>query len=222
MDATGGPPPRKPPRLGRFETLGAWLRIWTPPRDAVVPPVPKRKVAVLAAVVVVAVGGAVLALAPGIESGKRERAERERAEQARLEAAKRRRLREEGRPRSARLPRPARPLGSRAQLRARLRLVRALEASITRDARARARQGRLEGPVLETRCSIEPPSQRVRERDLLVPGATYECLAVTRHDPEGRFDVGDSFRATIRYRDFSYTWRRVCLPPGEGAARLEC
>jgi hypothetical protein len=177
---------------------------------------------VAVAVVALAVGGAVLAVAPGIERGKRQRADRERAAQARLEAAKRRRLSEEGRPRSARLQRPAQPLGTRAELRARRRLVNALEASITGDARARARKGRLDGPVLETRCTIEPPSQRVRERDLRVPTATYECLAITRHDPERRFDVGDAFRATVHYRDFSYAWRRVCLPPGEGSARLEC
>jgi hypothetical protein len=188
----------------------------------VVPPVPKGKLAIAGALLIVAVGGAVLALAPGIESGKRDRAQRQRAERSRFEAAKRRRLREEGRPRSARLQPPARAPGARAQLRARGRLVRSLEASITRDARARAREGRLDGPVLATRCAIEPPSQRVRERDLRVPAATYQCLAITRRDPEGRFDVGDPFRATVRYRDYSYTWRRVCLPPGEGSARLEC
>jgi hypothetical protein len=76
--------------------------------------------------------------------------------------------------------------------------------------------------VLGASCVIEPPSRRVRERDLRVAAETYECLAITRRDPEGRFDVGDPFRATVRYRDFPYTWRRVCLPPGEGAARLEC
>lgn len=218
MDARdGGPPP-----LGRFETLGAWLHIWTPPRDAVVPPVPKLGLVLVAAALTVVVAGTVVAVGPGIERGKRERAERERDERARFEAAKRRRLREEGRPRAARLPRPAQPLGPRAQLRARRRLVHAVEASITRDARARARQGRLDGPVLETHCAIQPPSQRGRERDLRVPAQTYECLAVTRRDPEGRFDVGDSFQATVRYRDFSYRWRRVCRPPGEGAARLEC
>ena len=98
----------------------------------------------------------------------------------------------------------------------------AVEASSTRDARARAREGRLDGPVLGTSCVIEPPSQRAIERDLHVAAATYECLAITHRDVQGRFDVGDSFRATVRYRDFSYTWRRVCLPPGEGSARLQC
>jgi hypothetical protein len=184
--------------------------------------VPKGKLAVAVAVVAVAMGAAVLAVAPGIENGKRQRADRERVTQARQEAAKRRRLSEEGRPRSARLQRPVGRVGARAELRARRRLVRALQASITGDARARARKGRLDGPVLQTRCTIEPPSQRARERDLRVPAATYDCLAITHHDPDGRFDVGDPFRATVRYRDSSYTWRRVCLPPGEGSARLEC
>jgi hypothetical protein len=35
--ATGGEMPR---RASIFEIVGAWLRIWTPPRDVEIPPVP--------------------------------------------------------------------------------------------------------------------------------------------------------------------------------------
>ena len=35
-------------RLGRLEVLGAWLGVWTPPRGAVVPPVPWRPIAAAA------------------------------------------------------------------------------------------------------------------------------------------------------------------------------
>jgi hypothetical protein len=210
MDDEGRPP------LGRFETVGAWLRIWTPPRGAVVPPVPRGKIALGALAVALVAGGTIALIGPGIERGKSSRAEKERAAQAKFLAEKRRRLREQGRPMTERLPRGTDTVRSRREL------VRAVERSITRDARARARRGELGGPVLGTGCAIEPPSQRVRERDLRVPAATYDCLAVTHRDPEGQLEVGDPFRATVRYRDFSYTWRRVCLPPGEGSARLQC
>ena len=47
-----------------------------------------------------------------------------------------------------------------AELRARRALVTDLERAIIRDARARVRAGRLDGPVLATECEINPPSQR--------------------------------------------------------------
>jgi hypothetical protein len=212
MDEEGRPP------HGRFEILGAWLRVWTPPRDAVVPPVPKAKIALGAGAVALVAGGTIALIEPVIEHGKQTRAERERAALAKREAEKRRRLRREGRPMTARVRRPA----GGDTVAARHELVTAVERSITRDARTRARRGELEGPVLGTRCAIEPPSQRAIERELHVASAEYECLAITHRDPVGQLDVGDSFEANVRYRDFSYAWRKVCLPPGEGSARLQC
>ena len=53
-------------RLGRLEVLGAWLRVWTPPRGAVVPPVPWRPLAIAAALVAVALLAAAALLVPGI------------------------------------------------------------------------------------------------------------------------------------------------------------
>jgi hypothetical protein len=198
------------------------LRIWTPPRDAVVPPPPWRKIA-LGTVVVLAVAGGVAALVvPDIEEGKDERAAAERRRDEAFEAAKRRRLAREAKPHSGRSQRPKGDLSPAAELRARRGLVRDLEHAITHDARARARAGRLDGPVLTTRCEINPPSQRSIERDLDARGAEYECLAITRRDVEGRFVVGDPFDATVDYRRFRFTWVRVCRPPGEGAARLSC
>jgi hypothetical protein len=84
------------------------------------------------------------------------------------------------------------------------------------------RAGKLDGPVLTTRCEINPPSQRRVERDLNARGSDYECLAVTSRDPNGRFLVGHSFDATVDYRRFKFRWAMACRPPGEGAARLSC
>ncbi|MEA2139427.1 MAG: hypothetical protein QOG56_2577, partial [Solirubrobacteraceae bacterium] len=46
-------------RASRWEIVGAWLRIWTPPRDVEIPPFPRRR-ALVAAVVL---GGVAAALA---------------------------------------------------------------------------------------------------------------------------------------------------------------
>ena len=93
--------------------------MWTPPRDVVVPPPPWRKIALGALVVLAVAGGAVALIAPEIEEGKEERAEAERRKDAAFEAAKRKRLAEEGRPRSGRGERPAGELSPAAELRAR-------------------------------------------------------------------------------------------------------
>jgi hypothetical protein len=202
--------------------VGAWLGVWTPRRDVVVPPPPWRKIALGALAVLAIAGGAVALIAPAIERGKEERAEAERRRDAAFKAAKRRRLAEEGRPRSGRGERPPGRLSPAAELRARRTLVGDLERAITRDARARVRAGKLDGPVLATECEINPPSQRRVERDLSARGSDYECLAVTSRDPQDRFLVGHFFHARVDYRRFTFGWAKACLPPGEGAARLTC
>ena len=196
--------------------------MWTAPRDAVVPPPPGRKIALGALVGLAIVGGAAALIAPAIERGKEERSAADRRRDAVFEAAKRRRLAEEGRPHSGRAERPSGRLSRAVALRARRALVGDLERAITRDAQGRVRAGKLDGPVLATKCEINPPSQRRVERDLNARGSDYDCLAVTSRDPEGRFLVGYTFDATVDYRRFSFRWAKACRPPGEGAARLAC
>jgi hypothetical protein len=213
---------RDPGRLGAFEKVGAWLGVWTAPRDVVVPPPPWRKITLGALGALAIAGGAVALIAPVIERGKEERAAAERRRDAAFEAAKRRRLAEEGRPHRGRGERPAGRLSPAAELRARRTLVGELERAITRDARARVRARKLDGPVLATECEINPPSQRRVERDLNARGSDYDCLAITSRDPQGRFLVGHLFDATVDYQRFRFMWNKACLPPGEGAARLAC
>jgi hypothetical protein len=58
---------RSPSRgLSHWELVGAWLHIWTPPRDVPIPPVPRRKLAFLGLAAVAAVA----MIIPAIESGK--------------------------------------------------------------------------------------------------------------------------------------------------------
>jgi hypothetical protein len=187
-----------------------------------VPPPPWRKIALGAVVFLAVAGGAAALIVPEIEEGKEERAAAERRKAAAVGAAKQRRLEREGRPRFGHGERPAGDLPPAAERSARRALVQDLERAITRDARARVRRGRLDGPILATECEINPPSQRPRERDLSVRRMDYECLAITSRDLEGRFIVGHAFDAVVDYRRFRFTWAKVCRPPGEGAARLEC
>jgi hypothetical protein len=167
-------------------------------------------------------GGAAALVVPEIEEGKDERAAEERRRDAAFEAAKRKRLAEEGRPRQGRAERPPANLSPSEERRARRALVREVEEAITRDARARVRAGKLDGPILATKCEINPPSRRPLERDLSVRRMAYDCLAIKSRDPGGRFLVGHSFEARIDYRSFRYAWAKICLPPGEGSARLAC
>jgi len=205
-----------------FERIGAWLHVWTPPRDAVVPPPPWPKIALGAAVALAVIGIAAALIVPEIDEGKDERAAAEREKDAAFEAAKRRRLERESKPRFGRGDRPGGDLTPAAERRARRVLVRDLERAITRDARARVRRGNLDGPIQATRCEINPPSQRPLERDLRVHRMDYECLAVTSRDPAGQFVVGHTFDARVDYERFHFTWAKACRPPGEGAARLTC
>jgi len=187
-----------------------------------VPPPPWRKIVLGAAVVLLLAGGAAALIVPEIEEGKDERAAAERRKHAAFEAAKQRRLERESRPRFGHGDRPEGDLSQSAERRARRTLVGDLERAITADARARVRRGNLDGPILETECEINPPSQRPLELDLSIRRMDYECLAITSRDVEGRFLVGHSFYATVDYRRFRFRWAKVCRPPGEGAARLEC
>jgi hypothetical protein len=173
-------------------------------------------------VVLAVVGAAAALIFPEIEEGKDERAAEERRKDAAFEAAKRKRLAEESRPRTGHGERPPGDLSPAGERRARRRLVGDLERAITRDARARVRAGKLDGPVLATQCQINPPSQRPRERDLSVRRMEYECLAITSRDPGGQFIVGHTFDGVVDYRTFRFTWAKACRPPGEGAARLTC
>ena len=61
-------------RASVLEILGAWLHVWTPPRDVEIPPVPWRKLAIWAGVGAVVLGVALAVMIPRINEGKDERA----------------------------------------------------------------------------------------------------------------------------------------------------
>jgi hypothetical protein len=196
-----------PDRLGRLETVGAWLRIWTPPKDVEVPPVPTRKLAIAGIVGALVLAGAAAIVVPRIDSGKRAGARREARDLAARQRAERRRLAIDQRPHRGRAPAAASPAA----------LVRDLELAITGDARQRVRRGQIDGPVQRTSCRRLEVSSEARLAHVL---GRYTCMVTTGVDRSVRgypFETGYPFIATIRYRDRSFVWCKRNPRAGEGA-----
>jgi hypothetical protein len=180
------------PRLTRWELVGAWLRIWTPPKDLDVPPVPWRKVAIGGAAAAIAIGAIAAVAVPRIESGKRAGAlERARA-QAAADAAERARLRLD-----QKVHRLAIPAG--------IPIVAGLERAITADAKARVRSGTLGGPVLSTSCT--PAGSSTRQ---FADSQVYKCFVKTATGLRGEgtdvLDTGYAFVATAYEAQRRVAW----------------
>jgi len=182
------------------EIVGAWLHVWTPPRDVDVPPVPWRKFGIATAILAVVCAGAAAAIVPAIDRGKERRAAQERAQTAAERAAARRRIVHDQRPRFGRA-------ASRAGM------LAAVERAISRDAAARMRAGELKGPIGATQCQ---PATYARPR----PGqGVFDCLTAVRtipatgNNPSGT--IGYPFRAVLDYRKLSYAWCKTDPSPGE-------
>ena len=200
-------------RAGRLEIVGAWLRIWTPPRDLEVPPVPWAAVAL--GVVALATGAVVVALviAPEIDEGKRERSARE---ERRLDAAltaRAARVRHEQRARFGRLERRERATAAPAFRGAVLdRVARA----VTRDARARNARGELPRRATSTRCVPFPPGSGAGSG----PRAAFDCLARTATIPRGTTDrragvVGYPYRAIVDFGAGTWAFCKINPVAGE-------
>lgn len=189
-------------RLTRWETVGAWTHLWTPPRDAIVPPVPWRKLGIGTVLGAIAATVALALIIPPIEAGKRAGAAREIAKQAAIVAAETARLRAD-----QQLHRASLGVAGTA-------LVRALEREIDRDARARVRAGTMEGPVLATTCEAGGKALAIRAGTRV-----YKCYVQTSLDTPGQagvhFSTGYPFVATIDFRNRSVAWCKTNPQPGE-------
>jgi hypothetical protein len=178
--------------------------------------------AALGAVLLVAV------LAVAVSALQADRRERERADAARAAGAERARLRRLQAPHRGAAPElrpspgapPARRRGARAAL------VRRAEALITRDARARARAGEIEGPIRATECGPflrapgAVPDDRVLDRAI----GRYDCVAVKtdirRADDASVGRLGYPFVAALDFDRFTVTWCRNTPSPGERGEAL--
>ena len=90
-------PVREVPRASKLETLGAWLHLWTPPRDCEVPPIPWRKVAAAAGALALVGLFVALVVAPAIDERKDEGAAERKQIEDREKAARVARIRAEQR-----------------------------------------------------------------------------------------------------------------------------
>jgi hypothetical protein len=159
---------------------------------------------------------------------KSERDARQRAADARAVAAERVRLRRLQSPHrgAARDLLPPRDAGRAQLLAARAALVHRVEATITRDARARARTREISGPIRASQCGpyLRAPDAVPDDRVLAKTIGRYDCVAV-RDSINGAGgasvgSVGYPFVAALDFRRFTYVWCRNTPPPSERGEAL--
>ena len=207
------------------ETLGAWLRLWTPPRDVEVPPPPShRALAIGGVLLLVVVAGAAALIVPAIDDSKERTAAADARAAAERRAESRRRQIAEQRPRTlaATELRPASGAPEAVRLAARAALLRRAESAISDDARARADAGELEGRPQGADCEPYPKrSDRADwpDRDPAAARGVYDCLvfvrAIASTDTNIGGKLGYPFRAVLDFRRFSVAWCKTNPVPGE-------
>ena len=111
-------------------------------------------------------------------------------------------------------------------LAARKALVGAVQERITRDARARARDGELDGPIMATACGpilkskTAIPDDRVLSKEI----GRYDCVAIKHHvvaqEGEKVAELGHAFVAALNFKTYTYTWCRNTPAQGERGVAL--
>jgi len=195
------------PGLTRWETVGAWLHIWTPPRGAEVPPLPRRKLATWGVALAALIALALALIIPPLNSAKHKGAAERAKEQAGAVAAEAARLRKDQRVH-------LRTVASGTDL------VLALERAVDQDAKARARAGKLDGPVLSTSCS--PATDNVIQ---FAHSRVYKCFVKTSTGKQGvlqgdQFGTGYPFVATIYTHARRIAWCKENPRPDEKGRHL--
>jgi hypothetical protein len=214
---------RDPTRLSRFEVLGAWLHVWTPHRDAEVPPVPVRRILAWTLVGLVGLGAVAVVSVPAIQDAKRRSDARDARALAASRARARRAIELAQRPQRGHAARPRGLAGLPAaeRLRARRALLRTSEGAILADARHRVATGAFGNQVQTVQCRRSPPASDPRapgaEADLGARVGAYDCIAVTRFIPNGadRGALGYPFRLVVDFDRFDYVWCKSTPVPGE-------
>jgi hypothetical protein len=180
------------PRLTRWEIVGAWLHVWTPPKGLDVPPVPWRKIALWASLGLLVAGAAAAIAVPRIDDSKKRGAAERARQAAAADAAERARLRADQRVHGASIA-----VGADA--------VASLEAAITTDAKARVQAKTISGPVLSTRC--EPAADGVIQ---FPASRVYKCFVKTATGLHGEgndvIGTGYPFVATIYSKQRRLAW----------------
>src|SRR5207244_3129423 len=110
---TPSTPSSADPSLTRWETVGAWLHIWTPPKGLEVPPVPWRKLALWGLVGAIVIGAAAAIAVPRIDKSKQQGAAERARQAAAADNAERARLRADQRVHKLAVPAGVAPGGAR-------------------------------------------------------------------------------------------------------------
>jgi hypothetical protein len=199
--------------------VGAWLRVWTPPRDVEVPPLPVRKALMWAAGVLLVVAALTALIAPRVDSAKSDRAAREARRLAADREARRLAAIHDQRPQfGAGSQRPAAGAPAATRLAARTALLHDAELAIGADARRRAAAGELKPVSGATRCVSAPPSARP-EGDLSAVRGVYDCFIAIQSIAATNRNVGGSlgypFRAVLDFRRYRYAFCKSNPIPGE-------
>lgn len=186
-------------RPARWEIVGAWLHVWTPPRDTAVPPVPWRWVAAAAAGVALLGVLTLTVIAPAVDRAKRRTAAAAARTAAENRAAERVRLRHDQRVTVVRLSKGA--------------IAPQVEAAVDHGARARVRSGELKAPNQILRTTCKGPARAPAGR------LSYSCLAATTVSTEPRvLTVGFPFVAVVSAGRRSLAWCKENPFAGEGMA----
>lgn len=196
--------PTAAPRASRWEILGAWLHLWTPPRGVRIPPPPSaRRIAAWAALALLVVGVTLAVAVPRIDSAKDTRAERAAAaERARAEA---------GRAETIRAQRASFGVAPADDLDAQQREAR---GAILADAHARHAAGELPQRAREVTCA---PSAGGARGDLI----RLSCVAATARVDDvvagSERALGYPFALVLQPSTGRYAWCRSLPVPAEGA-----
>lgn len=193
-----------PSRASRWEIVGAWLGVWTPPRDVEVPPPPSaRRLAVIGGAAVIAAGAALAIAVPRIDDAKHDRAARAAAAQAAHEASQR-----AGAVRIQRAAFGTTTAGTTAG-----QLADARRA-ILADARARHTAGELGARTGSVTCTRAAGSARTDLR-------RFSCVAVTSPiagvAAGPRRNLGYPFSLVLQPAAGRFAWCRTLPVPAEGA-----
>jgi len=194
-------------KASRWEILGAWLHIWTPPRDVEIPRVPRRAAAVVAGACVALIIVVVTVIAPALDRAKdRESARRSRSDAA-FATRERARLVIDQAARRGRADGVALLYAARHTSQAQAVLLADVRRGVARDARARVAAGTFDTPVRAVRCRYLSGTT--------APRVQLSCLAITSRTAGAT--VGQPFVAVGSLRDGRYAWCHDNPRPGEGA-----
>jgi hypothetical protein len=202
-------------RASILEIIGAWLHIWTPPRDARVPPIPWRKLAIGTGIGLVIVGIALAIMVPRIDDHKTQTAKANAAYKAAAVKHNRARINAAQKPKHGDARSLLPPAGALAADRAaaKLKLIDAVEADIFADAKARAAAKEMRPVIGPTTC--DHTSGTPTDGDVGV----FDCFVVTTRIEAGEANpagvIGYPFRAVVNYKDFTYDWCKTEQIPGE-------